>query len=863
MTGGLPGGPGEYAPRPRPLLSWGAMIDPIARVHPTADLEADVSVGPGTSIWHRAQVRTRRPDRRRRASSAATCSSTRASSSATGSRSRTRALVYHGVTVGGRRLHRARRDPDQRPATRARSPPTATWPGPTTGPSARSASRDGCSIGAGAVVVAGGDVGRVRDGRRRAPSSPATCPTTRSSSATRPAGIGWVCACGAAPRRLDGAARPPGADRRRAELACAACGRRYATTPTPTRCERAAPVAREPPHDPDRPAGHRAGRGDRGRHRGPPVRDARRGQAGRRARGARGPRSAASGTRSRISNGTRRPDGDLRGPRARPGRRGHHRRPHLQRDRQRRSCRPAPRRSSSTSSPTPTASTPTRIEAAITPRTRAIMPGPPVRPAGRHGRDRGDRRPPRPARSSRTPARPTAPTFRGRRVGSFGPARSACTRTKNMTTGEGGFITTDDDRLADWLRLYRNQGMRERYHHEMLGYNFRLTDLAAAIGLVQLDKLDAQHGPPAGDRRRATTRAFADLPIGRRSTPDGRTHVFHQYTIDVGGRARRDRRRPGASAGSAPASTTRSRSTASRTSWSAGLRRRPAGDRPAAARDPVAADVPRPRPTRSRRRSSPAVRDAVRERHGREPASTTAAMTGRLVARRRARRFASASIGPRARWAATTCASSRRATGCRPRGGRRPGPGSALAAAVRATGAPGFAEPLAMIAEADLDAVVIAAPTTSHVGAGPGRHRARASPVLVEKPLAATVDGGDRASSPRPARAGVPVQVGHVERFNPAVLELGRLLEAGWLSTRLRHHEPPGRAVPGAHPRRRRDRRPRHPRRRHPVVDRRRAADPRVYAETAQRIHADHEDLLFGLLSLPVGHGRACSTSTG
>ena len=63
----------------------------------------------------------------------------------------------------------------------------------------------------------------------------------------------------------------------------------------------------------------------------------------------------------------------------------------------------------------------------------------------------------------------------------------------------------------------------------------------------------------------------------------------------------------------------------------------------------------------------------------------------------------------------------------------------------------------------------------------------------------------------------------------------------------------PRRAVPGPDPRRRRDRRPRDPRRRHPVLDRRRAADPRVYAETAQRIHADHEDLLFGLLHFPSG----------
>ncbi len=102
-----------------------------------------------------------------------------------------------------------------------------------------------------------------------------------------------------------------------------------------------------------------------------------------------------------------------------------------------------------------------------------------------------------------------------------------------MTTAEGGFVTTDDDRLADWIRLYRNQGMRTRYQLEMLGFNFRMTDIAAAIGLVQLDKLERNT-----ERRReiAATydQAFGDLPVTLPVTPEGRTHVFHQYTLRVG-----------------------------------------------------------------------------------------------------------------------------------------------------------------------------------------------------------------------------------------------------------------------------------------------------------------------------------------
>jgi perosamine synthetase len=124
--------------------------------------------------------------------------------------------------------------------------------------------------------------------------------------------------------------------------------------------------------------------------------------------------------------------------------------------------------------------------------------------------------------------------YRGRRAGSFGYAAFSLYGTKNMTTGEGGFVNTNDDRLADWIRMYRNQGMKERYHHEILGYNFRMTDIAAAIGLAQLDKLERNTA-----RRQAIARrydqAFADLPIKLPIWPDGRTHVYHQYTIGVGG----------------------------------------------------------------------------------------------------------------------------------------------------------------------------------------------------------------------------------------------------------------------------------------------------------------------------------------
>ena len=173
-----------------------------------------------------------------------------------------------------------------------------------------------------------------------------------------------------------------------------------------------------------------------------------------------------------------------------------------------------------------------------------------------------------------------------------------------------------------------------------------------------------------------------------------------------------------------------------------------------------------------------------------------------------------------------------------------------LAAATAQTGARGFAEPLAMIAEAELDAVVIAAPTTAHVPLALAAIE-RDIAVLVEKPLAATVDEAMRIVGAARLR-GVPVQVGHVERFNPAVLELGRLIAAGWLSS---IYSIASRRA-GPFPARIRDVGVTVDLATHDAdilswIAGERPA--RVYGETAQRIHATNEDLLFGLLHFPSG----------
>ena len=208
-----------------------------------------------------------------------------------------------------------------------------------------------------------------------------------------------------------------------------------------------------------------------------------------------------------------------------------------------------------------------RIEAAITPRTRAICP---VHLFGlvadmdmiqaiadRHG-----------LVVVEDACQAHGATFRGRPAGSFGHGAFSLYATKNMTTAEGGFVTTNDDRLADWLRLYRNQGMRARYQFEMLGYNFRMTDIAAAIGLVQLDKLERNTARRQADRRalRRGLRRAAGPPAGHARRPDPRLPPVHDRRRRG---ARRDPRRPAGARASGPTSTTRCRSTARHTSWSA------------------------------------------------------------------------------------------------------------------------------------------------------------------------------------------------------------------------------------------------------------------------------------------------------
>ena len=169
------------------------------------------------------------------------------------------------------------------------------------------------------------------------------------------------------------------------------------------------------------------------------------------------------------------------------------------------------------------------IEAAITPRTKAILPvhlfGNPcdmeqiMAIAGRHG-----------LAVIEDACQAHGATVMGRAVGSFGTGCFSFYPTKNVTTAEGGMITTNDDSVADRARLIRSHGQRQRYYHEIIGYNFRMTEIQAAIGLVQLGKLQQFNAA-----RRANA-AYLTSHLKGVVTPTeqpGRAHVYHQYSIRV------------------------------------------------------------------------------------------------------------------------------------------------------------------------------------------------------------------------------------------------------------------------------------------------------------------------------------------
>ena len=127
-------------------------------------------------------------------------------------------------------------------------------------------------------------------------------------------------------------------------------------------------------------------------------------------------------------------------------------------------------------------------------------------------------------------------------VGAFGAWGSfSFYPTKNMTSLEGGMVSTADAELARRVRLLRNQGMERQYANEVVGLNNRMTDVAAAVGRVQLTRLA---GWTAARRANAAAldAGLADAPgVVTPHVPQGYTHVYHQYTIRLEGASAAER----------------------------------------------------------------------------------------------------------------------------------------------------------------------------------------------------------------------------------------------------------------------------------------------------------------------------------
>ena len=173
---------------------------------------------------------------------------------------------------------------------------------------------------------------------------------------------------------------------------------------------------------------------------------------------------------------------------------------------------------------------PRAVEAAITERTKGIMPvhlyGHPADMTGlmdvasRHGLEIYE-----------DAAQAHAASWQGHPVGTFGAfAMFSLYPTKNMTSIEGGMVSCADDETARMVRLLRNQGMERQYENEVVGLNNRMTDVHAAVGRVQLRKLAGW----TETRQRNAAFLSANLEgVVVPPTAPGAVHVYHQYTIRV------------------------------------------------------------------------------------------------------------------------------------------------------------------------------------------------------------------------------------------------------------------------------------------------------------------------------------------
>lgn len=137
-------------------------------------------------------------------------------------------------------------------------------------------------------------------------------------------------------------------------------------------------------------------------------------------------------------------------------------------------------------------------------------------------------------------------TYKGKQTGSFGHvATFSFFGNKTLTTGEGGMVTTNDDELARKMRLFKGQGMdpERRYWHTVVGYNYRMTNVQAAIGLAQLEKIDWHLM-----RRRKIATLYKEyikqfnIPVAVQGENPQANHSYWMFTVvlETGDEVRRD-----------------------------------------------------------------------------------------------------------------------------------------------------------------------------------------------------------------------------------------------------------------------------------------------------------------------------------
>lgn len=130
-------------------------------------------------------------------------------------------------------------------------------------------------------------------------------------------------------------------------------------------------------------------------------------------------------------------------------------------------------------------------------------------------------------------------TYRGRQAGRLGDAGCfSFYPNKNMTTGEGGMITTDNNDLAEQMRIIRSHGQDRRYHHIVLGYNYRMIEFQAALGIVQLGRLEDSIEGRIRIAERYSEKLSSVREVVTPFVNPGNKHTYMLYTIRVPNRER-------------------------------------------------------------------------------------------------------------------------------------------------------------------------------------------------------------------------------------------------------------------------------------------------------------------------------------